>query len=138
MPKKAKPDDVRKDAAGSSGADGVDRAAVRGDGGLDAGGLPDGAGHVSVGERQVGKTGKLARSNSGRAKDDVRRAAAKSAGSTAQEQGGEASGEEIVRLIFPCPKSMAARIEAERFRRKLGSKSATIRVLLTEALGAGK
>lgn len=43
-------------------------------------------------------------------------------------------GEEIVRLIFPCPKGLADRIEAYWHSRKLGSRSAGIRALLEEAL----
>lgn len=39
-----------------------------------------------------------------------------------------------VRLIFPCPKALAAQIDEEWRKRKLMSRSATIRVLLAEAL----
>ena len=42
--------------------------------------------------------------------------------------------EDTVRLIFPCPKSMKALIDGEWHKRKLGSRSETIRVLLAEAL----
>lgn len=39
-----------------------------------------------------------------------------------------------VRLIFPCSREMADKIETQRYLRKLKSTSATIRVLLEEAL----
>lgn len=41
----------------------------------------------------------------------------------------------VIRLIFPAPKKMAKAIDEEWHRRKLKSRSETIRVLLREALG---
>ena len=46
----------------------------------------------------------------------------------------ETASLDTVRLIFPCPKLLADRITAEWHRRKLASKSETIRELLGEAL----